>query len=370
MESSPVLIVHGLDLSYFTGKLEAYLRARGLAYRREEMSTRSFAALAYKTGYRQMPQLQMPDGRWLTDTPLIIDALEAQLPPGGSITPRDAAGAFISHLLEDYFDEWLWCPALYYRWAFAEDARLMSERIARGMLRDIALPFWLRRSLILHRQRRVYLRGEGVTSQTAPAIEALYLSTLDALQSVLVQRDFVQAQRPTRADFGLFGSMFRHFASDPTPAGLMRERAPAVLAWTARMWALRPAVFADAEHPIGAPLGLEPVAATITGDYLPYCAANLAACSLQAKQVSFKIGRAQMQTPVNAYRAGRFVSLKQRFQALEESVRASVTAWLGPSGGAILAVPSAAIKHHGLPALRDRRGAIIAHHPSKRIANS
>jgi len=28
-----VLIVHGLDLSYFTGKLEGYLRAKGLPYR-------------------------------------------------------------------------------------------------------------------------------------------------------------------------------------------------------------------------------------------------------------------------------------------------------------------------------------------------
>ena len=34
----------------------------------------------------------------------------------------------------DAFDEWLWRPALYYRWAFADDARLMSARLAGGML--------------------------------------------------------------------------------------------------------------------------------------------------------------------------------------------------------------------------------------------
>ena len=32
------------------------------------------------------------------------------------------------------------------------------------------------------------------------------------------------------------GPMFRHFGQDPTPADLMRQRAPRVYAWVARMW--------------------------------------------------------------------------------------------------------------------------------------
>ena len=71
-----MLIVHGLDLSYFTGKLEGYLRAKGLSYRLEEMTVGSFRRLARHTGVQQMPQLELPDGRWMTDTVRIIDALE------------------------------------------------------------------------------------------------------------------------------------------------------------------------------------------------------------------------------------------------------------------------------------------------------
>jgi hypothetical protein len=52
--------------------------------------------------------------------------------------------SWLADLLEDFGDEWLWRPALYYRWAFREDARLMSDRLARGMLRDIPLPVALK----------------------------------------------------------------------------------------------------------------------------------------------------------------------------------------------------------------------------------
>lgn len=356
MNLSAALTVHGLELSYFTGKLEAYLRARGLDYRLEEMDTRSFAALAHKTGVRQMPHLETPDGRFLTDTPLIIDALEAQLPLSGTISPRDGAACFISHVLEDYFDEWLWCPALYYRWAFAEDARLMSSRIARTMLRDLPLPFALRRWLILERQRRTYLRGEGVTRHNASAIEALYHSTLAALQAVLAQRDFVQGHSPTRADFGLFGSMFRHFSSDPTPARWMRAKAPAVLAWTGRMWALRPDAFSRQAPVSGAPSGLEPILARLNGEFLPYCAANAAAFAKGQKRLAFALGPARIQAKVNAYRAWRFARLQQLYRAQECAARGQIDGWLGPIGAEILAAPSAPLPQPNPIALRDRRG--------------
>ncbi|MFZ4481029.1 MAG: glutathione S-transferase N-terminal domain-containing protein, partial [Rhodoferax sp.] len=71
-----LLRVHGLDVSYFTGKLEAYLRAKGLSYELVEMDTRSFRRCARITGVAQMPQLELPDGRWLTDSTQIIAHFE------------------------------------------------------------------------------------------------------------------------------------------------------------------------------------------------------------------------------------------------------------------------------------------------------
>ena len=333
------IIVHGLDLSYFTGKFEGYLRAKGIAYRLQEMDTASFRRCARETGVAQMPQVEFPDGTWRTDTPRLIDYFET-VHPAPAITPVDPVARFVSHLLEDYGDEWLWRPALYYRWAFAEDARLMSGRIARGLLADVAGPFWLKRRFMLHRQRRRYLRQDGVTRATAPAIEKLYLDTLDAMESALATRDFLQGERPTRADFGFFGSMFRHFASDPTPSSIMRARAPRTALWVARLWALEPATFETRPAPTGVPANLEPIARAIATDFLPYMRANADAFERGAATVEWRSAGVAFVTPVNPYRVWRHTRCLALFAELEASARSVIASWLGESGVALLAAPA------------------------------
>ena len=71
--------LHGLKLSYFTGKLEAWLRARGLPFRFVEMDMAGFRACARATGVAQMPALRTPEGEWLTDTTAILKRLEAEV---------------------------------------------------------------------------------------------------------------------------------------------------------------------------------------------------------------------------------------------------------------------------------------------------
>ena len=52
--------LYGLKLSYFTGKLEAYLRAKGIAFKFVEMKLADFQRCARETGVAQMPQLLTP----------------------------------------------------------------------------------------------------------------------------------------------------------------------------------------------------------------------------------------------------------------------------------------------------------------------
>jgi hypothetical protein len=56
MTNHPSLVAHGLDLSYFTGKLEAYLRAKGVACVPREMTTRSFRDCGRAMGF--LPQVE------------------------------------------------------------------------------------------------------------------------------------------------------------------------------------------------------------------------------------------------------------------------------------------------------------------------
>ena len=329
------LAVHGLDLSYFTGKLEAYLRAKGIAYTLHEMTTGSFRACGRATGVLQMPQVECPDGTWLTDTTLILKHFE-KVQPEPAITPRDPVVRFVSRLIEDFGDESLWRPALYYRWAFADDARLMSGRIARGMLRDVPLPLFLRRQLILRRQQGVYLRQDGVTRATRHAIEALYFETLAAMEAVLERHPFVMGARPCEADFGLFGSMFRHFFSDPTPAKIMREVAPRTLLWVARLWALTPSDFAAALEIQSVPASCGPLLRLVAESHLPYLDANARAVAAGAGSARFADHGAEFETPASPYRAWCLDELRVAFATLDVAGQMRVSDLLGPKSADVL----------------------------------
>ena len=323
MPAADRMIVHGLTLSYFTGKLEAYLRAKGIPYRFAEMDMASFGRAGRATGVLQMPQIEMPDGSWLTDTTAIIGHFEA-LGEGPSMSPAEEAAKFISLLLEDYGDEWLWRPALHYRWSFDEDMTLMSSQIARTMMRDLKLPFWMKRQAILRRQRKVYLAEDGVTKETAPQIEKLYLDTLDAMEAALAKRSFLMGERPVEADFGFFGSMFRHFASDPTPAGIMRARAPHVALWVARLWAVSPEEIAAAPLPASVPEDIAPLYARIVSDYLPYLVANDEALAAGDTHIRYSVDGVRWTVPVNPYRAHCLAELRKHYAALSSAARAEI----------------------------------------------
>lgn len=335
---SEPLRVHGLDLSYFTGKVEAYLRAKGLPYRLIEMDTRDFAACGRATGVRQMPQIECADGTWLTDSTLILDHLE-RTAPGPGFTPEDPLTRVVALLIEDMADEALWRPALYYRWAFADDARLMSGRLARGMLRDVPLPFALRRLMILNRQRLHFLRRDGVRPDTAPAVEALARRAFAAMEEALAVHPFVLGQRPTAADFGLFGPFFRHFFCDPTPARLMRDTAPRTLAWVTRLWGATPESTGAGPLPDHVPEAARGLLRLVAESHLPQAQANAEAVAAGARRVTFIDQGARFDVPVSPYRAWAFDRVKQAVQALDDATRGALAALIG-DGAHVLFAPS------------------------------
>jgi len=314
------LKVHGLDLSYFTGKLEAYLRGKKIPYELIEMDTRDFKRCGKATGVAQMPQVQWTDYTWLSDTTLIIDFIEKQAPQT-SILPTDPAQLFLAQLLEDFGDEWLWRPALYYRWANVADARLMSYRLAKGMMRDVPLPLFMRRWVILNRQRFHFLWLDGVRPSTAKRVEAHYLETLAALENVLQHTPFVLGHRPTLADYGLYGSMFRHFFCDPTPAGIMRTQAPAVHEWVARMWNLNLGDFNALHFQNDVPAHLHPLLNIVCSEFLKYQQLNETAVTHNKKYFEFDSQGTLFKLPAQRYRAWRFQRLKTRYQGLSEQAR-------------------------------------------------
>jgi hypothetical protein len=154
---------------------------------------------------------------------------------------------------------------------------------------------------------RTMMRDDGVTPETSGQIEALYLDTLDALEPIFRIRPFLLGARPCEADFGLLGSI-GHFFSDPTPAAIMRERAPAVAHWVTGLWATRPDDIMDA-----APINALP------DDGLAW------------------------RVPASPYRAQCLVALLQRFAALTPADQSSLHRLLDLGAGILAAPPQAGV---------------------------
>ncbi len=325
MNASPFkdpVIVHGSDCSYYTGKIEAYLRAKGIDYRLEMFTPLWMRRCVKNTGVRQIPQVECPDGTWLLDTTPTIAYLESVC-PGPKLSPADPVVRFVSLLLEDYADEWLWRPAMHYRWSYRSTAKLMSAWLAEH-LSTIPAPAALKRAYWLYRQPTWFVRRDGVTASTRAATEASYLESLQALEAIFEIRPFILGEIPTEADFGFFASMFRHFFSDPAPARIMRSTAPGVNEWVARMWNLRPELLTDQAPPTTLPERIEPLLEAVAHIYLPYLAANADAHNRGSKEVTYTVQNVQWREPVKPYRVRCLAELHGEFAKLDEARRAAV----------------------------------------------
>ena len=342
--------VYGGDESYYTGKLEAYLRAKGIAYRVVPFSPRNRRRAARYTGVMQAPQVERPDGSWLVDTTAIIDYVET-LHAEPAIHPRSPSVRFISRLLEDFADEWLWRPAMHYRWSYPDSARLVSRWLA-AHLTGVPVPFTAKRLYWYARQWWWFVRDDGVNARTRTAVEATYHQTLATLESCFADQPFVLGARPCAADFGFFASMFRHFACDPTPSQIMRDTAPRVFAWVGRMWSLHPGAVAAAAPVEMVPDAARPLVAEATGVYLPYLQAMATAHGERQKRLQLHLQDVDWDEPVKPYRVWCLAELRRRYGELDDRDRTEVDEILGDArASAILAAADDGVVDGPIPAL-------------------
>jgi len=328
--------LHVYDISYFSGKMQAYLAYKGIPHRTHEITwTELVDRIAPRTGLVEVPVVECADGTMLRDSTAMIEWFEQRYREA-PVLPMDPAAAFFCRLLEDYADEGLWRPALYYRWAFAKDAELYSRRFTEDFLSYPMTPAAVLRVTVRDRQRRAYLRGEGITADNRMDVERHYTEELADLQAVLRRRPFLFGDRPSLADFGYFASMFRHFGIDPTPSRIMRNTAPAVYEWVARMWnarAERLGGMAWAPVVDGLPDGLEPLLARAGRRYLPVMHANAVAVAGRSSHYSVELeGRAYPRLRAVPFQAWRRAVLQQQLAGLPAAAATSVRAALARTG--------------------------------------
>ena len=301
-----------------------YLRAKGIPYEFITLTGMGEMPKVKKaTGAAQMPAVILADGRWMTDTTPMIAWLEEQV-PSPPLLPVDSVQRFFSLLLEDYADEWLWRPAMHFRWHGDEGAMQLSRHIASEILAGIPLPGWLKRLYFRRRQRGGYTAGDGMNESNRLQVEDIYHKNLAWLSAILQQRPYLLGKSPSLVDIAFMGPMFRHFSQDPEPAEIMRQQAPAVWEWVARLWNCGPTAL-QGDWVAGVPDDWSPWLDDIGSAYLPFLCENAAAVSAGKKRFSTTIdGVTYPNARASAYRVWCLEQLRVHYRALSPDIAESV----------------------------------------------
>lgn len=317
--------VYGSRISYYTGKLEAYLRYKGIAYEALPMPYGEAEMLKQKVGVVQMPIVDNNDV-WMSDTTPIIEHLET-LHPQRPVLPENGVTAFIAYLIEDYGDEWLWRSAMYYRWHYADDREFAANALTDEVTGHLRLPRWVRKRIIIRRQINHYVKRDGITEATRPHVEQTYANALAGLSGILEARPFLMGSAPSIADYGMLGPMLRHFGQDATPQEIMRSTAPSVYEWVARMWHAKDQgtpVFVQEIGDETAPLLREACEC-----HLGQLAANAKAFGDNAKRYDMDIqGTHYRDIATSQYRVWCLEELRRRYAELSSQDQAKVKALL------------------------------------------
>lgn len=229
----PTLRLYGAEISYFSAKVRAYLRWKGLPFEEVSASRSVYQQIILPhIGFPVIPVVHTPEGVWLQDSTDIIDALEAQHPEP-CVRPPGAVQHLVTRLLELLGDEWLLLPAMHYRWHHNRDWAMQAfgalatpdatEADQRSVGERLASPFAQAAEML------------GAEPAMHAAVEQAYLGLLQELNTHFSRHLFVLGEHASVADFGLYGPLYAHLYRDPASGELMKREAPAVVRWIERL---------------------------------------------------------------------------------------------------------------------------------------
>jgi glutathione S-transferase len=250
------------ELSYFSGKVRAYLRYKERMgalpggfediLATQELQT---GLLLPATGSVAVPQVQASDGTWVQDSSEIIDFIESRhnaisVVPNAAEAPRQALASYLVELLAD---EWMVVPGFWERWHYSLhdvepnhfDYNAMQwgsvgaagapgkDRLAAGafIFEEI---FGISEARTNPRGTYAALVQLGCTEETEQAWWASMENLLGLCDAHFGAHDFLLGGLPSLGDFGLFGPLYAHLYRDATSGFMLRTQHPIVTEWVER----------------------------------------------------------------------------------------------------------------------------------------
>ena len=260
--------VHGMMQSYFTRKMTGYLDYKGIpwVFRRFPGMSPEAMAVGYPGG---VPVVETPAGEFMWDSTAMIHHLELRF-PDPAVLPADPVQRFLCYVVEDAADEWLYRPAVGSRWYFAENAAVGGFELARDI--SVRMPVSCDQA---HAAVGAHVRRScaplGVSADTIRHwVDDVLRPWLRVLGTHLAQRPYLFGNRPSLADFALFGGNAAHFINDPLCRRWAEEDGPAVVQHTHRLLEPADQTFGAWDDPAAVPATLIAVLAELGTRYLPW----------------------------------------------------------------------------------------------------
>ena len=308
--------IFGAENSPFSVKVRSYFRYKAIPHEwvpRNAVNQKEFQQHAKLP---LVPLVLTPDGEAIQDSTPIIEKLETAF-PDPSIHPPDSTLAFLSALLEEFGDEWGNKWMFHYRWARDVDQIACSRRLVGEMMPGIGEEqlSQMAEGIRARMTQRVYFVGSN--EQTAPLIEQSFVDSVSMLDAHLDRRPFLFGARPAFADFAVWGQLY-NAALDPTPASILRERAPNLLAYSDRM--LDPKAEGEFEDWEALEPTLMPILAQQVGAlFLPWSDANARALAEGSESFSVELaGKTWTQKP-QKYHARSLAAIRKKYAASDDA---------------------------------------------------
>ena len=256
-----------------------------------------------------------------------------------SLVPVDPVVAFLDYLVEDFADEWVTKAMYHYRWYYDEAIDKAKRLLPLDRDQQIPAHKWEQAQRFIS-ERQIGRRAlVGSTEQNRAPIEESFVRLLGLMENVLADSPFVFGDRPSRADFGLFGQLVQLLRWDPVSVRIGMQHAPRLVNWVDRTddlswWEVDGDKGWIDRHEISpATLALLP---EIGRTYAPFLLANNAALDMGAETFSCIIDGHEYSQGTFVYQRKCLAWLREQYDLLSASDREVVDALLAGTGCEIL----------------------------------
>ena len=337
--------VFGAPASPYTQKIISILRYRHIPY---EVFWGDVPGKLSRLGDIELPKpillptllLKDENGKLKAtiDTTPIIRRFENEYPKR-KLLPDDPALSFINYLLEDFGDEWVTKYMFHYRWYFDEDADNASTILP---LSDIAvnMPDETLKDVkkIIHDRQTGRLWVVGSNDTTANLIDTSYRRFLKLMDDHLSVSKFLFGEKPSSADFAIFGQLTQLIGFDPTSREIAYDTALRLVSWQDLMADLSGHDVENSNWTLleESPASLKEIMREFGRMYVPALIANANAIMQDEETWETEIDGSVWKQRAFPYQAKCLKWIKEEFDALNENDQSRVKTFLDGTGCEIL----------------------------------